>query len=62
MPPWSPDKTPIEELFSKVKTYLRKVAARTFDTVVTAMGEALQLVTPKDICGWFQDRCAYAMH
>lgn len=62
LPPWSPDKTPIEELFSKVKAYLRKVASRTFDTVVTGMGEALQLVTPKDICGWFQDRCAYAMH
>jgi transposase len=62
LPPWSPDKAPIEELFSKVKTYVRKVAARTFDTVVTAMGEALQLVTPKDICGWFRDRCAYAMH
>lgn len=62
LPPWSPDKTPIEEMFSKVKTYLRQVAARTFDTVVTAMGEALYLVTPKDIGGWFQDRCAYAMH
>jgi transposase len=62
LPPWSPDKTPIEELFSKAKTYLRKVAARTFETVVAAMGEALDLVTPKDICGWFQDRCAYAMH
>ena len=62
LPPWSPDKAPIEELFSKVKTYLRTVAARTFDTVVTAMGEALDWVTPKDIGGWFQDRCAYAMH
>ena len=62
LPPWSPDKSPIEEMFSKVKTYLRKVAARTFDTVVIAMGEALYLVTPKDIGGWFQDRCAYAMH
>lgn len=62
LPPWSPDKSPIEELFSKVKTYLLKVAARTFDTVVAAMGEALDWVTPKDIGGWFQDRCAYAMH
>lgn len=62
LPPWSPDKTPIEELFSKVKTYVRKVAARTFDTVVTAMGEGLDAVTPKDIGGWFQDRAAYAMH
>jgi transposase len=62
LPPWSPDKTPIEESFSKVKTHLRKVAARTFDTVVAAMGEALDLVTPKDIGGWFHDRCLYAMH
>ena len=62
LPPWSPDKSPIEEMFSKVKTYLRKVAPRTFDTVVTAMGEALYLVTPKDIDGWFHDRCVYAMH
>jgi len=64
LPPWSPDKTPIEELFSKVKTCLRKVGARTFDTVVAAMGEALDWVTPKDINGWFHDRAAYvyAMH
>jgi transposase len=64
LPPWSPDKTPIEELFSKVKSYLRTVAARTVDTVVGAMGQALDLVTPKDIEGWFQDRAAYvyAMH
>jgi transposase len=47
LPPWSPDKSPIEELISKVKTYLRKAAARTLDTVVTAMGEALNWVTPK---------------
>jgi hypothetical protein len=49
-------------IISKVKTYLRKAAARALDTVVTAMGEAWYGVTPKDIGGWFQDRCAYAMH
>jgi transposase len=61
LPPYSPDLTPIEEMFSKTKAYLRKVAARTTDTVITAMGEALELVTPSDIGGWFHDRCAYAM-
>jgi transposase len=61
LPVYSPDLTPIEEMFSKTKTYLRKVAARTTDTVITAMGEALELVTPSDILGWFHDRCAYAM-
>jgi transposase len=61
LPPWSPDLTPIEELFSKTKGYLRTVAARTTDTVITAMGQALDRVTQNDILGWFHDRCAYAM-
>jgi transposase len=61
LPVYSPDLTPIEEMFSKTKGYLRKVAARTTDTVITAMGEALDRVTPSDILGWFHDRCAYAM-
>lgn len=62
LPPYSPDKTPIEEMFSKAKTYLRSVAARTTDTVIAAMGKALDLVTPMDIGGWFHDRATYAMH
>jgi transposase len=62
LPPYSPDKTPIEEMFSKAKGYIRSVAARTTETVITAMGAALDLITPTDICGWFQDRAAYAMH
>jgi transposase len=62
LPPYSPDKTPIEELFSKVKERLRTVGARTVQTVTLALAEALQQITPTDIQGWFQDRCAYAMH
>jgi transposase len=58
LPPWSSDKTPIEEMFGKVKEYLRQVAARTTEAVMTAMGEGLASVTPQDILGWFQDRCA----
>jgi transposase len=61
LPVYSPDLTPIEEMFSKTKAHLRNVAARTVDTVIAAMGEALELVTPCDIQGWFHDRCAYAM-
>ena len=61
LPVYSPDLTPIEEMFSKTKAYLRDVAARTTDAVITAMGEALELVTPSDILGWFHDRCEYAM-
>lgn len=61
LPVYRPDLTPIEEMFSKTKSHLRTVAARTTDTVITAMGEALERVTQSDILGWFHDRCAYAM-
>ena len=61
LPVYSPDLTPIEEMFSKTKSYLRTVAARTANTVITALGEALERVTQSDILGWFHDRCAYAM-
>ena len=62
LPPYSPDETPIEEMFSKTKAYLRQVAARTTEAVMQAFGEALNLVTPWDSTGWFLDRCAYACH
>jgi len=62
LPSYSPDETPIEELFSKVKTYLRQVAARTKEAVMQAFGDALNRVTLWDCIGWFVDRCAYAFH
>jgi transposase len=61
LPPWSPDYTPIEEMFSKVKGSLRSAAARTKEAVYAAFGSALHDVTLGDIAGWFQDRAAYAM-
>jgi transposase len=61
LPAYSPDLTPIEEMFSKTKTFLRSVAARTTATVINAMGAALDTVTSRDILGWFHDRCAYAI-
>jgi transposase len=52
--PYSPDYTPIEKLWSKVKSYLGRVAARNKDSLYSALGEALEGVTPQDIIGWFQ--------
>jgi transposase len=60
VPPWSPDLTPIEKMFSKVKGALRTLAARTTETLVGAMGEALQRVLPQDILGWFRS-CGLAL-
>src|SRR4051812_33848355 len=61
LPPYSPDLTPIEEMFSKVKGAMRSAASRTTETVSAAFCSALHDVTPEDIAGWFGDRAAYAM-
>ena len=60
LPAYSPDLTPIEEMFSKIKEGLRSIAARTVEGVIGAMGKVLNQITPDDILGWFHDRCPYA--
>lgn len=62
LPAYSPDLTPVEELGAKVKEFLRSAGARTVQTIMDALGKAFEQITPKDIDGWFHDRCAYAMH
>ncbi len=53
LPLYSPDLNPIEELFSKLKEFLRSAAARTVDDLIGAMGDGLRSVTPENILGWF---------
>ena len=54
LPPYSPDYTPIEEMFSKVKQGLRRAKARTKAGIVDAVAEVLRSVTRQDSLGWFQ--------
>jgi transposase len=61
LPPSSPDLTPIEEMFSKVKAALRSVAARSTVAITAAIGSALHDVSRQDVSGWFQSRAAYAI-
>jgi transposase len=61
LPPYSPDYTPIEEMFSKVKGAMRSAAGRTKEAVYEAFASALHDVSLEDIAGWFQDRAWYAM-
>jgi transposase len=53
LPSYSPDMNPIEEAFSKIKTLVRKVGARTREALVEAIGRALAAVTREDAAGWF---------
>lgn len=58
LPPYSPDLNPIEEAFSKVKTFVRKCQARVRDALDGAIAAALKTVTLQDILGWF-DHAGY---
>jgi len=58
LPPYSPDLSPIEEAFSKVKGLLRKAEARSRKALVEAMGKALDAVTARDARHFFE-HCGY---
>ena len=60
LPPYSPDFNPIELAWSKVKTMLRRLKARTFPDLMAALKQALLAITPQDIQGWFV-HCGYAI-
>ena len=57
--PYSPDFSPIENCWSKVKEFLRSLAARTYQELDQAITDAFNAVTKKDIIGWFTHCCYY---
>src|SRR5207248_3493645 len=58
LPTYSPDFSPIEETFSKIKAYLRRMGARTREALQEAIAQALETVTSQDARGWFA-HCGY---
>jgi transposase len=58
LPSYSPDFSPIEEAFSKLKALLRWQKARAKEALIEAIGWALGAITPEDVKGWF-DHCGY---
>lgn len=55
LPTSSPDLNPIEQAFAKVKQALRRVAARSWDAIVAAIGDALATVSAADARAFFAD-------
>jgi transposase len=53
LPPYSPDFTPIEQAFSKLKAILRGLGARTREALLEAMHLAVDAITPADAIAWF---------
>lgn len=61
LPPYSADFNPIELAWSKVKTILRRLKARTLPDLIDALQQALLAITPQDIHAWFA-HCGYAIN
>ncbi|HKP12053.1 MAG TPA: IS630 family transposase [Blastocatellia bacterium] len=58
LPRYSPDFSPIEPCWSKIKTALRAVAARTVESLRAALDTVVADVTADDAAGWF-GHCGY---
>lgn len=60
LPPYSPDLSPIELMWSKIKSILRKFAARTEETFHKAIKTAFQCVQQVELKRWFK-HCGYGI-
>jgi transposase len=61
LPPYSPDLNPIEQCWSKLKTFLRKKKARTRRALTMAIKRAFSTITEADARAWFE-HCGYLLH
>jgi transposase len=55
LPKYSPDLNPIEQVFDKLKHFLRKAAARTVEDVTAALGRLLTAFTPQECANYFKN-------
>ena len=58
LPPYSPDFSPIENAFSKIKRRMRELAERTFSGLWRALGTVLQSISPSEAANYFT-ACGY---
>jgi len=56
--PYSPDLNLIEKMWSKIKSILRTLKARTEKALIDAIAKALDAITANDVKGWFES-CGY---
>ncbi len=60
LPPYSPDFNPIEKMWSKIKSVLRKLKARSKKELDIAMTAAFNEISNSDARGWFES-CGYTL-
>ena len=55
LPAYSPDLNPIEQLFAKLETLLRKIDARTVEATWRGIGHLLDAFTPAECANYFRN-------
>ena len=55
LPPYSPDLNPIEQVFAKLKTLLRKADERTIEDTWKRIGSLLDCFTPQECANYIQN-------
>ncbi len=60
LPASSPDFNPIELAFAKLKTHLRGVASRAYESLVTAIGAGFDRISAADATAWYR-HCGYSI-
>jgi transposase len=60
LPPYSPDFNPIEQVFAKLKAFLRALRPRTFDSVLELVAKGLRLFEPAE-CANYLRNCGYRL-
>jgi transposase len=58
LPSYSPDLNPIEQAFSKIKSLIRKIEARSREALLEALGAAIWAISDQDARGFFE-HCGY---
>jgi len=60
LPPYSPDLSPIEKMWSKIKEFLKRSKPRSDAEFHNALANALYDVNEEDLYGWYEE-CGYSM-
>ena len=55
LPPYSPDLNPIEQVFAKLKTLIRKAEERTVDGLWRRIGGSLEAFTPRECANYLRN-------
>jgi transposase len=61
LPPYSPDLSPIEKCWSKIKSVLHGIGPRTREALESAIKQAITAITKSDALAWFA-HCGYPLN